>query len=109
MVGCGSAGDELWRLLLGFAPVTIGFCFLLSAVNPAKEVAQIMRWLALPLVVFVPLAMWPVVSTVQTATLGAQPLGGEAASWHAWWAPVQLVTLGIIAFKASRNWQASGK
>ena len=105
VIECDPASDELWRLLLGFAPVAIGFSFLLGAMNKLPEIARILRWLGLPMVVLIPVASLPVFSTLQTATFGPTPIcGAEPALWHPWWAPLQLTTLFFVGFTIIRNW-----
>ncbi|NOX49687.1 MAG: hypothetical protein GXP16_04020 [Gammaproteobacteria bacterium] len=107
VVGCGPDGDELWRLLLGFAPIALGFSFLISAIQQLPEVAQIMRWLAAPFVLLIPLAIWPVITTFTASTLGSESICNTHAWWHAWWAPVQLLTLGVITYSLYRNCKAT--
>ena len=108
VVGCTADGNELWRLLMGFAVFAFGFCFLLPAVNRLREVARIMRWLALPFGVLIPLAAWPVMTALQSTTLGGEPICGIDAAWNTWWAPVQLVTLLFIAYGVAHTWKTAG-
>jgi len=107
VVGCGPDGDELWRLLLGFAPIALGFSFLISAIQQQREVAQIMRWLAAPFVLLIPLAIWPVITTFTATTLDSESICNTHAWWHTWWAPVQLLTLGVITYNLYRNCKAT--
>lgn len=108
VIGCEAASDQFWRLLLGFAPVAIGFSFLLGAMNKIPEIARILRLLGVPLVVLLPLATWPVVSALRTSTFESSPICGiEIASWHSWWAPVQLVSLLIITISVVRAWTSA--
>ena len=103
-IGCGPDGDEMWRLLLGFIPITIGFALLLTAVRKIPEVARILRWAALPLLILVPIATLPVISALKLTTFGGQPICGDFAVWHTWWAPGQIITLAFISFAAFRAW-----
>lgn len=108
VIGCGPDGDELWRLLLGFVPFAVGFAFLLTAIRRLLDVARILRWLAIPLLALIPLAAIPVVSALLTTTLGSQPIcGDELAWWHTSWAPVQIVALAIIAWRAYLAWSVT--
>ena len=107
VVGCEADGDELWRLLLGFMPFTLGFAFLLGAVARLSEVARTLRWLALPLVALVPLAAVPVYQAVSASTFGGQPICLPATDWHAWWGPLQAATLGVVGWRAYRAWSAA--
>jgi hypothetical protein len=103
-VGCGSDGAEFWRLLLGFAPLTIGFTLLLGATRKLDAVHGTLAWLAIPLIVLLPLAargIWP---TLQSATFNDVAIcaDGDASLWQVLWAPVQIATLAIIGFVAFR-------
>ena len=110
ITGSEALSDEFWRLLLGFAPVAIGFSFLLSAMNKMPEIARILRVLGIPMAVLLPLAAWPVISALKTSTFGSSPLWGiEIVGWHAWWAPVQLISLVVIAFAIIRVWVTAGE
>ena len=106
-IGCGPDGDEMWRLLLGFAPITIGFTLLLSAMRRLPEIARILRWAALPLLVLVPVAALPVISAFKSTTFGGMPICHNIAAWHAWWAPGQFITLVIISVAAIRAWRTA--
>jgi len=108
LVDCGVAGDELWRVLLGFAPVAVGFAFLLPAVHPIAEVARILRWLAVPLLLLIPLAALPVVAALRVPGTRVEGFCGESpAGWHDWWGPVQIVTLTLVGWLALRVWKGS--
>ena len=102
---CQPDGDALWRLLLGFAPVTIGFTFLLAAMRPMPAIHRTLSWLALPLILLWPMALWPVVNAGLTTTLGGEPICGVEAWWHVLWAPVQLIALTVIAVMVWRLWR----
>jgi len=106
VTGCESDGDNLWRLLLGFAPFTIGFCLLINTTHKLTEVHKILKWLAIPLILFVPLALRAIWSTFTTATLQGLPIctGSEILSWHFWWAPVQFFVQVLIVAMVIRMW-----
>ena len=105
--GCGADGDALWRLLLGFAPITIGFCLLLNVSAKLHSVHPTLRWLAAPLVFFIPAALWAIWPTFVGATLEGQSIcpGDPVMAWHFWWAPAQLAVFGIILWSVWRVWQ----
>ncbi len=111
VAGCDADGDALWLLLLIFAPFTLGFSFSLSASTQLPEVHGIIKYLALPLVVLIPLAALPVWTTMQIATIGTAAICGDGAqaSWHAWWAPVQIFTLLTVTVMAWRAWTAGSE
>jgi hypothetical protein len=107
-LGCGPDGDQLWRLLLGSAPVAGGFSCLFGAVRAVPGLASSLRWLALPLVVLVPAGLVAAHDAFATATLGGRALCAEApaALWERLWAPVQFGALAVIASMALRAWLA---
>ena len=41
VIGCGVDGDQFWRLLLGFAPVALGFAALIGLSNDAPSTSHI--------------------------------------------------------------------
>lgn len=106
VTGCAADGDNLWRLLLGFAPFTLLFSFLLGVSHKLVEVHRILVWLSVPLIVFVPLALYSIWPTFVTATLSGRAICGPdaAASWHFWWGPAQLVVIGVIVAAVARAW-----
>ncbi|MEM7077184.1 MAG: hypothetical protein AAF513_01025 [Pseudomonadota bacterium] len=103
VVGCGPDADNLWRLLMGFAPFTVGFSLLLGVSARMPSVHSILAWAALPLVLFVPLAVratWP---WFVAATINGEPIcTAEIAAWHPWWAPIQLAVLLWVSVIATR-------
>ena len=106
VTGCESDGDSLWRLLLGFAPFTIGFCLLVNVTNKLQEVHKILIWAAVPLVLLIPLALRAIWPTLVNSTLGSYPIcdGTPLAGWHFWWAPVQLLVMLVIVAAVGRMW-----
>ena len=103
-IGCGPDGDELHRLMLGFAPFAAGAAFLLGAANRIDGMQGLLRWLGAPLAVLVPLALlsiWTVFvrSNVSAYSICADHSGG---GWHSLWAPLQLLTVVIIAYRVLR-------
>ena len=106
VTGCAADGDQLWRLLLGFAVISIGFSFLLLVSRPLKEVHGILRWFVVPAALLLPLALPPVLSALSSATLGSTGICSEVAKpWHPYWAPVQLAALAAIAWNGWRTFR----
>ncbi len=108
IIDCGSDGDELWRLLLGFAPIAVGMSLLLTNTRALPTIHVIVRWFALPLLLFVPLAAIPVWNAFTLTTLGGESICRviPAPWWHGLWAPVQALTLMWIVWATWRAWRA---
>lgn len=107
---CGPEGDELYRLSLGFSLIAIGAALLLGLAHKLPAVVGYLKWLAAPLIILVPLAISPILSALETTTLGSMGFCESIAAtgWQRAWAPIQAVTLMIIVtasilFVAKRN------
>ena len=97
---CGPDGDEMHRLVLGMAPAACGFAFLLRVTRSMPEVHSIIRWLAGPLFLLMPLALmsiWKVFARADVDSLSICS-NNAAVLWERTWAPVQLLTLILIAY-----------
>jgi len=103
-VGCGTEGTELYRLVLASCPVAIAASMLLGLAHRLTAVIVYLKWLALPLIVLLPLAIGPIAKAVETATLGGLDFCGPlaAADWQRAWAPVQVATVTIIIIVVAR-------
>lgn len=108
--GCND-GNELWRLLLGFAPVVAAFSLLLRAVHVLPGIYGITRYMAIPAWLLMLLAVQPVFAALSTTTLGSEPLcaGTVAAPWQTYWAPLQIAALAVIAVQTYRAWRLPGR
>ena len=98
VVGCGPDGDEMYRLLLGMAPFAAASAFALDVTRPFGDTHNMLRWLALPLILLLPLCLrtvWSVLRAVHVDGTGLC-VDGEPATWQLLWAPVQLAALGVI-------------
>ena len=108
VMGCGPDGDEMHRLLLGLAPVTVGFAFLLRMTRPLAEVHSMLRWLAVPLALLLPFvirSIWRVFQAVSVDSL-ALCSSGVPPPWQAWWAPIQVLTLLLVSFAVANVWRS---
>lgn len=108
VVGCQGGNDEFYRLLLGFAPLAIAFAFVLKTSEKLPSVHPTIRWAVVPLAVLAPFAAIPVWYSLTSVTLGNVAICApdvEIKSWHTWWAPVQLMTLAIVGYKAYFAWR----
>jgi len=100
--------DEFWRLLLALAPLAAGLSFLLKSMDVVPDIARILRWFGAPMVILIPLATLPVFEALRNSTLNSSPIcGTDGSAWHAWWAPVQLITLLILALNIFRAWSST--
>jgi len=108
VTGCGSDGDEFWRLLLGFAPFAAGFSLLLGASKRMPELHRMLRWGWVPLVLLVPLALIPVLSTFAAGNLDGEGIcsPSEDGLWQRLWAPLQVITLAVVVVFTARAWRA---
>ncbi len=95
--GCSADGDEIFRLLLGMAPLAAGAAFLIRSTRPFPDIHRILRWLGVPLlgllILTVPV-IWEVLNQVNI-NAGAICNSNVRANWHAFWAPVQFAATGI--------------
>jgi len=107
VIGCGVDGDQFWRLLFGFAPVALGFAALIGLSARLPSIHQILRWGVVPLLVLVPLAVWPAWTTFDLVNLQGKGICAAApsSSWQLWWAPAQFATLLLISAAAWRAWR----
>jgi hypothetical protein len=107
-IGCGPDGDEIFRLLLGMAPLALGSAMLLRVTRSFPEIHSILRWLALPLLVFLPFVLRNVWTIVQTVNIDRGPLCGQATAggWQPYWAPVQLIVIGFCAWMIASMWRS---
>lgn len=103
-ITCGPEGEELFRLSLGFSPLVIVASLVLGLANKLETVVENLRWLALPLILLMPLAIKPVVAALETTTLGGLGLCEPvpATLWQLAWAPVQTVVIVFITVASIR-------
>ena len=105
VVDCGPDGDEMYRLLLGLAPFTIAFAFLVRVTRPFDEIHRMLRWLGVPLSLLLILdarTVWGAASRVYVDATGlcGDGLGGQ---WEQAWVPVQVVTMLVVAALVARE------
>lgn len=106
---CGPDGDEMYRLLLGLAPFSCGFAYLLRVTRPFVEIHSMLKWLAVPLLLLLPFALRSVWQALHTANLNSQALCGanELTTWQSLWAPAQILTLIFISYMVFKVWRDS--
>lgn len=106
VVSCNSEGDAMWRLLLGFAPIALGFSLLLTLSRRLPAAHETLRWAAAPLIVLVPLALLAIWPAFIGSTMADQPIcNGPMRAWHNWWAPIQFASICALSFMAYRAWR----
>ena len=107
-IACGPDGDEMHRLLLGIAPFVCGFAVALQATRPFAEVHGMLRWLGVPLLLLMPLALRSVWAIFQTVNLGSSAICSEQMppTWQLLWAPLQTITLILVAYMVWKVWRS---
>ena len=107
MIGCGPDNDEMHRLLLGMAPLVVGFSTLLRITRPFPEVHLILRWLSLPLFTMLPFALRSIWDVFAASNLGSAGICADTPTshWEVWWAPIQIVTIVLCSWMMARVWQ----
>jgi hypothetical protein len=107
-MGCGPDGDEMHRLLLGLAPFTCGFAFLLRVTRPFADIHSILRWLGVPLLLLIPFAIRSVWQVFQSVNVEATAICAvdAPAPWQSLWAPVQLITLLLVTYMVIKVWHS---
>ena len=109
LAGCGAEGDEIYRLLLGFAPIAAGSALLLRVTRPFEDIHRMLRWLSVPLVLLlfktVPV-IWSVFDDVNVSgsTICA---GSTRYGWQVAWAPVQAVATVVCIGMIALVWRSS--
>ncbi len=103
-LGCGPDGDEMHRLLLGMAPTTCGFVFLVGVTRPLADVHSIIRWLAAPLLLLAPFALTSIWKVLVRANFESLSICSNStiALWERAWAPTQFLSVLLIAYTLIR-------
>ena len=110
-IGCGPDGDELHKVLLGLAPVTIGCALLLRVTRPLGEIHRILRWLGVPLAVIMLAGTYHaiVISRVVYSTGQGFCAPGTAATWQQLWGPAQFLAIIVTAAMIIRVWRSTSE
>lgn len=106
-MGCGPDGNEMHGVLLGLAPIALGFAFLLRVTRPFAEIHSMLRWLGVPLLLLLPFVVRSVWQVFQTVNVNNTAIctAGVPATWQTLWVPVQFVTLVLVSFLLVRMWR----
>jgi hypothetical protein len=107
-IGCGPDGDEIHRLLLGLAPFTVGFAWLLRVTRPFAEIQSMLRWLSVPLVLLLPFAVRSLWQVFRSVNIDATAIcaGATPPAWQTLWVPMQLITLLLVAYMIVHVWRS---
>ncbi len=108
-VDCGADGEELYRLLLGMAPLAAGASLLLGSARPFADIHSMLRWLGLPIAGILFLAapvIWETFVTVNLAG-GAICDGVPIFGWQLYWAPVQVIAATVCIWKMLTLWRTA--
>ena len=110
-IGCGPDGDELHKVLLGLAPVTIGCAFLLRTTRPLGEIHRILRWLGAPLAAIMLAGTYHVLVISRAVYSTGQGFcsPGAATTWQQLWGPAQLLAIIVTAAMILRVWRNASK
>ena len=107
-LACGPDGDEMHRLLLGLAPITIGAAVALRSTRPLEEIHSMLRWLAVPLLLLLPFIGRSIWQAVEATVVNESAFCANVppAIWQIIWAPVQIATAALVLYLAYRVWRS---
>lgn len=107
-LACGPDGDEMHKLLLGLAPITIGSAFALRSTRPIEEIHSMLRWLAVPLVLLLPFVVRSIWQVVEAVVINEASVCANVPppTWQIAWAPAQIVTMSLVFYMAYRVWRS---
>ncbi len=107
-LACGPDGDELHRLLLGIAPLAVAAGFSLRVTRPLHEVHAILRWLRVPLFLFVPFCLRSIWDAIEAVHLMSVSLCGSLPlpTWQTFWSPLQLICLLLLGYNLLTVWRS---
>ena len=106
-MGCGPDGDEMHKLLLGFAPVAGGCAFMLRMTRPFPDIHRMLSWLGAPLLLLLPFVLRNIWSVFSRSSIEGLAICTDAspATWQQIWAPVQLIAILLIALLVLAVWR----
>jgi hypothetical protein len=106
-MGCGPDGNEMHQLLLGMAPVSTAFVFMLKATRPFAEIHRILLWLAVPLALLLPVVLRNVWRVLSRSNLHATAICFDRApaGWELAWAPAQLLAIAAVSLVLLTAWR----
>lgn len=114
-IDCATDGHALWFALFWMSIPTLIFTALLLASKPLTAVTSGLKWLCIPVILLLPLALLGVWPTLQDTTFGGAPICEHPANfnssmtWQVWWAPLQFVVLTAICIQTVRYWRMAAE
>ena len=107
-LGCGPDGAEMHKVLLGLAPLAVGFSFALRATRPLEEIHSMLRWLSIPLLLLTPFIVRSIWRAVDTVVVDESALCSNAPPpiWQIAWAPAQIIAVAVVLFMIFRVWRS---
>ena len=106
-LACGPDGDEMHKLLLGLAPITIGMSFVLRATRPFSEIHSMLRWLGVPLALLLPFIVRSIWQATDAVIINESAFCADVppSIWQIAWAPAQIVTVAVVLLMVLRMWR----
>jgi hypothetical protein len=106
-MSCGPDGDAMHRVLLGLAPFAAAMALLLRATRPIPDIHRLLSRLAIPLVLLLPFALKNIWVALKRSNLDGLAICANNAPETAdlAWAPVQLITIALLATLIARVWR----
>ncbi|MBT8135554.1 MAG: hypothetical protein KJO54_00940 [Gammaproteobacteria bacterium] len=110
---CPGGDVAPWTMSFATGLLTIGAALTLPYGHALKGAAAV-RFIAVPLLVLLPFALWVILPYLAGTTIDAQVVcdvskamssGNEAAGWQRAWAPLQLAAVIAVAVNGWRIWR----
>ena len=108
-MSCGPEGDEMHRVLLGLAPLTVAMGLLLRMTRPFADIHRLLSRLGIPLVLLLPFAVRNIWNVFARTNIEGLAICSEnvPATVHQIWAPVQLLAIIVLAVLVIGVWRDS--
>jgi len=114
-IDCAVDGHAFWYALFWMSIPTLIFAALLLASRPLTSVVGGLKWLCIPVIGLLPLALLGVWPTLQATTFGGAAICphpdnyNPSMTWQIMWGPLQLIVLSAIGVQAIRYWRMAAK
>ena len=109
VIGCSPDGDELQRVLLGLAPFTCVFAFLVGVTKPYEDIHKMLAWLRWPLGILILLGLRTIWGTASRVNLDGLAICGTGipSTWEQYWSFAQLAVCVLVAIVVWRQMKRS--